>query len=341
MYARQPKLKATRSAGRAWCRTAMALAVAMGLSACKPESAGNRQDGHTDSGIQFRSAGTVQSAQLDEISGLQASRQQAGVLWVHNDDGPARVHALGTGGEDLGYFDIEDAVNVDWEDMTIIPAAIAGSDRDLLVLADIGDNSAKRSRVWLYLVEEPQPGEDGRYSGSVPAHHWVSLAYPDGPRDAESIAWDPYNEQILILSKRDKPARLYALDVALALQAQEATLAFVGEVSSLRAPTPADRQVFGERTPWISQATGLDISADGRQAALISYRSLYLYERQPQVGWLEALNTEPVEIIGPASDSEEAVSYGQQPGQIWVTSEGLGAALVEFRQAGPEAAQQP
>ena len=52
----------------------------------------------------------------------------------------------------------------DWEDMTRIP----GQDGDLLVLADIGDNDARRTNVWLYLVPEPEPGADGR---SVTLYH--------------------------------------------------------------------------------------------------------------------------------------------------------------------------
>ena len=39
--------------------------------------------------------GTVAHGSLDEISGLVVSRQNAGVLWVHNDSGDsARVFAM-------------------------------------------------------------------------------------------------------------------------------------------------------------------------------------------------------------------------------------------------------
>ncbi len=152
----------------------------------------------TDSDIRFRMTANARSAQLDEISGLQASHRHPGLLWVHNDDGEARVHALGVDGSDLGHFDITDAVNVDWEDMTRVP----GTERDLLVLADIGDTGARRSNVWLYLVPDPDPGENGRFSGTQSAVNWISLTYPDGPRDAESITWDPVRNRLLILTRQ-------------------------------------------------------------------------------------------------------------------------------------------
>ncbi len=299
--------------------TALLLAAA-GLSGCEPPPPEHSSD------IRFRQAATVRSGQLDEISGIQASRRHDGVLWVHNDDGRPRVHAVGTDGADRGHFDIVDAVNVDWEDMTLIP----GAERDLLVLADIGDNDKARSNVWLYLVPEPDPGDDGRFSGEFEWDNWISLRYPDGPRDAESIAWDPVNERLLILSKRDTPPRLYALDADFALAEREAELVFLGEVTSLRPPAMADRRDFGPRTPYVSQPTGLDISPNGQAAALVTYRSLYLFELPVGANWAAGFNARPVEVLGPPRDNEEAVGFKADGSGLWISTEGTGAPLYEF-----------
>ncbi|KAA9133087.1 hypothetical protein F3N42_01625 [Marinihelvus fidelis] len=286
-----------------------------------------RVDSDTNPDIRFRESGPVQNPELDEISGLQASLRNPGVLWVHNDDGPARVFALGADGSDLGYFDIHDAVNVDWEDIALVP----GARRDLLVLADVGDNHAARERTWLYLVEEPKPDEDGRFSGTREAFHWISLSYPDGPRDTESISWDPVGQRLLVLSKRDLPPRLYAIDANTLLTEKEAELEFLGEIDRFRAPTAADKREFGKRTPWVSQPTGMDISADGRRAAVLTYRSLYLFERGPDMDWLQGLGTEPVEIIGPPGAHDEVVGFGSDSGQLWIGTEGEHPPVWEFR----------
>jgi hypothetical protein len=49
-----------------------------------------------------RLAGVVQNDQIREASGIVASRQNPGVLWVHNDSGDsARVFAINEKGEFL------------------------------------------------------------------------------------------------------------------------------------------------------------------------------------------------------------------------------------------------
>jgi hypothetical protein len=293
--------------------------LALALLGCEP-----LPDAGTDS--PFRLAATAESSRLDEISGLAASTRDPNLLWTHNDDGAPRVHALGTDGRDRGYFDIRDAVNVDWEDMTRIP----GEDGDLLVLADIGDNDARRTNVWLYLVPEPEPGADGRFSGEVDPLNWISITYPDGPRDAESIAWDPLQNRLLILSKRDQPPRLYALDGEVALREREATLAFLGEVTALRPPTLRDQARFGGRTPWVSQPTALSISPDGQRAALLTYRSVYLFELPAGGDWATGLQSEPREIVGPAGITEEALVFTADGRALWISAEGNAPPLFEY-----------
>jgi len=183
----------------------------------------------------------------------------------------------------IGDFNYEiDRKNKDWEDITSVPV----EDTRWLVVGDIGDNKAKRKSIKLYFTEEPRREDDDHYHGKLELKHWLELTYPDKPRDCESMAYDPIGKQILFLSKRDKPSHLYAVNLETALTQKSAELKFLGEIALLRPPTPANRAQFGGRTDFISQPTGFDISADGSEAVIITYRSLYRFQREQDEDWL-------------------------------------------------------
>ena len=267
--------------------------------------------------VSITRSGWLASNKLDEASGIQASYSREGDFFVHNDEGKPVIYAVDETGADLGLVTVVPAKNKDWEDITSVPV----DDGRWLVIGDIGDNWSRRKSIKLYFIEEPQTGKDDRYADRQELKHWLSLTYPDGPRDCESMAYDPVGKQILLLSKRDKPPRLYAVDLETALSKDQSTLRFLGPTSKLRPPTPSDRHQWGGRTDWISQPTGFDISADGSEAVVITYRSLYRYHRKENEDWLTAMQRKPEEVVGPPAVQNEAISYSINGKEIYVTTE--------------------
>jgi len=271
--------------------------------------------------------GWLASDQVMEASGLQASHSYAGDFFVHNDEGEPVLYAIDESGADLGSISIVPAKNRDWEDITSVPV---GAER-WIVVGDIGDNMAKRSSVKLYFAEEPRAGKFDRYSGQQLLKHALTLTYPDGPRDCEAMAYDPVDQQILLLSKRDKPPRLYAVDLETALTGHHAELKYLGEMTKLRPPTSRDRFQFGGRTDFISQPTGMDISPDGSEIAIITYRSLYRFQRESGEAWLDVLRKAPLEVVGPPAVQNEAISYSVDGKSVYVTTEKKPTPLFRFK----------
>lgn len=296
------------------------------LSACEQQKDGGSVE-LTAPPVTLEKTGWLDAEELKEASGLQASRTYEGDFFVHNDDGKSRLYVIDSSGKDLGNVDIEPAKNKDWEDITSVPH----DGRRWLVAGDIGDNAAKRKYITLYFAVEPEPDLKGRYSGLLPMEHRVDLTYPDGPRDCEAMSYDPTSDQILLLSKRDKPARLYSVDLQSALTKSQVELKFLGTIAALRRPTIADRAKWGGRVDWISQPTGLDISADGREAVVITYRSLYRFQRQADEDWLTAFQRKPSEVVGPPAPQNESVAYSTDGKSIYVTTEKLPAPVFRFQ----------
>ena len=115
------------------------------------------------------------------------------------------MYSIDLTGKSLGRIKLKKAKNVDWEDI----ASFTRDEKPYLLVADVGDNDSKRRYVHLYIVEEPDLAVDAKPE-LRPAWR-IDVAYPDGPRDVESVAVDIENDQVLLLTKRTIPAELYAV----------------------------------------------------------------------------------------------------------------------------------
>jgi hypothetical protein len=293
------------------------------LSACGPGDAPPTDPPSTSQvgpAIGFKIAGKLEAARLDEASGLQAIAGNRFV--VHNDEGE-RLYLIDATGRDLGFREVSGAKSRDWEDITRVP----GADGPLLVIGDFGDNQQLRGRVSLYFLREPAPGDS---SSEVQVQHRLRFSYPDGPRDVEAMAYDATGGRLLLLSKRDQPPRLYGLPLDLALWQNEMQAEFLGEVPGFRPPTRRDILRNPGRGLWVSQPTGMDISPDGSLAAVLTYRSLYLFSRESTESWEEAFQRQPVEYAGPPGTHDEAVSFSLDGRSIYVTTERRPAPLYRL-----------
>lgn len=255
----------------------------------------------------------LQARGLDELSGLQAARRHAG-FWGHNDSGDtARLFRIGPNGEDLGTVAIHGAGAVDWEDLA---AFVAMDGTPMLLIADVGDNKAVRNSVTLYAVPEPAPE-----ASHVELAWTLRFRYSDGPRDAEAVAVVPAREgrpaEMLVLSKRDRPPRLYRLPLA----ARDEPLAVADFLTELRS-LPG-----GAGIP--DQPTAMDVSGDGLSLLVLTYQRAFLWRRTGDWPWAAVMANTPVTLERPTLRQSEAVtlmpdgrhyavSSEQRPAPLWV-----------------------
>lgn len=268
----------------------------------------------------FEVTGRLQDKNIREASGLARSQRQANVLWIINDQGSKeRVHAIDQTGIRLGEFDLKKSKNRDWEDL----ASFQRDDIPYLMIADIGDNAARRRYRTLYIVEEPDVG-----AGNKATTSWrVNFKYPNGPRDSESAAVDIENNRALVLSKRDLPPQLYA--VPLQTASPESVMATrLGSINSLPKPTRQQLRLAPATKDWNWQPVGMDISQDNLAAVILTYRAVFYYQRQPDQDWFDALNTRPLRISLGNFQNAESVAFGDEKRTVFVTGEDKHARLL-------------
>lgn len=271
--------------------------------------------------------GTIENNEIDEASGLARSQRSPGVFWVVNDDGPSVLHAIDSTGGMLGRVKLSDASNRDWEDL----ASFTLDGTPYLLVADIGDNEGKRKDVRFYVVEEPDPGKK-----KVDYAWRVDFSYPGGPRDAESVAVDVENERVLILSKRDIPARLFSVPLRPdSKKRQKATS--LGAVGSLPQPNRQDLEFAVKKDSWHWQPTSMDISDDGARAVVLTYGGVFLFEREPGVDWLDALQKIPTVVSRTSNRRAESAAFSAAGDAILIALERRNSPLFRLPIADPEA----
>ncbi len=272
--------------------------------------------------------GRLENADIREASGLARSQRATGILWIINDgDAKELVHAVDHAGARLGEFDLKKSKNRDWEDL----ASFRLDDVPYLLIADVGDNNAKRRYRTLYIVEEPQVAKKQKATIA-----WrLDFSYPDGPRDVESVAVDVENQRVLILSKRDIPPQLY--EVPLRPESGDRIVAtLLGPVVSLPRPRREDVEFAPLRNDWYWQPTGMDISQDNLAAVILTYRAVYYYVRRPEQDWFEALNGKPRRISLGNFKNAEAVAFGDDRRTVFVTGENKHSRVLRIDLNGAE-----
>jgi len=259
---------------------------------------------------------------LTEASGLAFSRHDPKLLWVINDSGAtASAHLTDTQGTPRGLLHLQGVENTDWEDL----AAFTLDSKPYLLIADCGDNEARRQQVTLHLIAEPTPPSPGASQGLNLAPDWsINFRYEDGPRDCEGVAVDSNNQSILLISKREKQPVIYQLPLRKPNAGEVFTAKRLGPLATL--PLPAKTLPH----PYASQPTGLDVSADGKLAAVLTYRGVYLFRRSAKESWAQAFAKAP-EILGAHGLSQaEALAFSPHARTIFVTSEGKRPRLISM-----------
>lgn len=264
-------------------------------------------------------AGSLEAPPKLETSGLAASRRGADLLWTHDDSGgAAELHAITTAGRRVGTLRLRGVKNDDWEDL----AAFEHGGKAWLLVADVGDNDAKRPTVRLHVVEEPAAArlKSDAVLEAAPAYT-LRLRYPDGPRDCESVAVDAAEGAIYLLTKRDLPPRLYRAPLADA-GGKVVAATFVCELPALIGRSAVDdliKRVVGKKFSW---PTGMDFSADGRSAVVLTYGEPLVFARAPGEAWAAAFQRPPQRLPFHELAQAEAVCFSPDGRTIFVASEG-------------------
>ncbi len=161
---------------------------------------------------QRQAYGIIGNPAINEVSGLVISAGNTGYLWTHNDSGDeARIFLINDSAHHRATYYLQGISASDWEDIGTMERGGA----HYLLIGDIGDNRGRRPYVHLYVLKEPVVSTETPVVVTLSAEQVRSfvMRYEDGPRDAESLFFDPLDEKLYIISKRELEVGIYTTNL--------------------------------------------------------------------------------------------------------------------------------
>ena len=205
--------------------------------------------------------GKVNATLANEVSGMVNGRRNPNVLCVHNDRNNApRLMAIDkNNGRIVQNWNIGGINHTDYEDISNGPGPKAGV--NYLHLCDIGDNPRDRQTTWIHRL--PEPALTGPIGPRTFYPQTLTLRYPDGPKNAEACMVDPLTGLIYIIQKTRRTAQIYKTEKPWGDGDEIMDLVMAGTVTNLHKPAR-----------WGNALTGIDISPNGRDIAMLYYGGL-------------------------------------------------------------------
>ena len=241
------------------------------------------------------SQSVILNPELEEISGLAFSYLHPNLMYVHTDSGgEAAVYLLDSMGKELGKIELEGIKNRDWEDIAVGPGP---EGKPYIFVAEIGDNAAIHGEIFVFRFPEPtEPMVKTTVKPDV-----LTLTFPGGARDAETLMVDPITGDLFIVSKRDQKNTLYRVQQS-AFELGKATL----------------EQLHSQE--FTSSVAG-DISRDGSKILIKNYFAIYFWERQVGESIAQALQRLPKRLPYVPEPQGEAIGFNADASAFFTISE--------------------
>ena len=241
--------------------------------------------------------GAVETEELTEASGLGSSTLNPGVLWSHNDSGnDAVLFAFAEDGTNLGIYALDLPAD-DWEDLSLGFDSELGA--DAIYVGDIGDNREDRPEITVLVVPEPAVDTDAApVSAELSGWNTLTLTYPDGPHNAETLMVDPLTGDLIIVTKDYGGETFVFRKAAPHVDGSNTVLDLVADLTFAQAPLSGS-----------GAATGGDISPDGALIAVRTYSSAYAWRREEGEEVGAAFDSHPCNLGAHNERQGEAITF--------------------------------
>jgi hypothetical protein len=242
---------------------------------------------------------------LMEASGLVESVANPGYLWSLNDSGnPAEVFLIDTLAKIKLVCKLK-VKNRDWEDIALGAGPIKG--KKYIYVADIGDNLGRYDYKYIYRFEEPSLKEGAKQT--ILHFDTLVIKLPGKNRDSETLMIDPTNNDLYLVSKREKHVRVYLQHFPYPDTIRPAKVLEI----------PFTRIVAGS------------ISPDAQEVLLKDYENVYYWKRSGEKTLIELLAKEPIQLPYKPEVQGESICWNNDASGYYTLSESHEGKIAQLK----------
>ena len=211
-----------------------------------------------------------------------------------------------------------DLQNRDWEDLAYIN--LAGE--RLVVVGDVGDNLHHNAQSYLYFFKQSTLDSN---TNPAPIES-LAFRFDTGPVNCEAFFYAADEQRFYFFSKSRNEATIYTVKWPAA-----ETIAVARRLATLSlGPAVTANKLFAALTGINPETpTAAAVSVDGQRLALLTYRSVWSWQKSPQTHWADALKTPPRRLLKHQLPQAEAISFSNDSKHLLIGSEGTAATFRE------------
>ncbi len=264
----------------------------------------------------------ITSKMLPEISGFASSELKPGQIWVINDSGnSANIYRVGKN------LQVKQTVklairNRDWEDL----ATFREDGVSWIIVADTGDNQHQYKQYFLYLFREDQLLNAN--DKIINPDKTIEFSYINGSQNCEAIAIDPVRLEAILINKKDKNApTAYRLSLTQKKPNIATIIAELKQFSKRSSFTKLAKRFTGVN---LDAVTAMDISSNGMFALVLTYKSIWLYEKSKKTSWSSTFSRPAKIVANHTLPQAESLSIDLNQQSVTISSEKLPAPVIKI-----------
>lgn len=244
---------------------------------------------------------------VPESSGLAYSEKLNTLFHINDSGDGAFVYTSAKDGSNLTKWSYKSSKPKDVEDLAIGPCYLK-SEKLCLYVADIGDNSEKRSHIILTLLDLEDFDQSKMGGKDLKPYRTLKLNYPDRAHNAESLVVD-LEGNIFVLTKEwnEKTKETFASFIY-QFSGNDKSLS-ADETYTFKKVSTVDLTKLLPNLPWWAQTpTALDVNFNEDLALVLTYAGIVTLKWSEMLVGVDA-STKHSFLVGPELPQQEAITF--------------------------------